>query len=337
MTLNIAINGFGRIGRLFFRAAYEKGRNFEIVAINDVTDAKTLAHLLKYDSTHGRFNHDVKAEDDYIIVDGKRIRVLNQPDPALLPWRDLDIYLVIESTGRFVDREGASKHLKAGARKVIITAPAKDPDLTVVMGVNHKDYDPGKHQIVSSASCTTNAVAPVSKVLHENFGIKAALINTAHAYTNDQRILDLVHRDLRRARAGAINIIPTTTGAARAVELVLPELKGKMDGLAIRVPVPNVSLVDVTVILEKTTTPAEINSKLREASEGELKGILAYTEDPIVSSDVNHTTYSAIVDGLSTMVVEGVLAKVLAWYDNEWAFSCRLLDLTELMIEKAEI
>jgi glyceraldehyde 3-phosphate dehydrogenase len=337
MSVKIAINGFGRIGRLFFRAAYEKERNFEIVAVNDVADTKTLAHLLKYDSTHGRFQHEVKAEDNYIIVDGKRIRVFSQPDPAALPWRELDIYLVIESTGRFTDREGASKHLGAGARKVIITAPAKDPDLTVVIGVNHKEYDPARHHIVSNASCTTNAVAPVAKVLHENFRIRAALMNTAHAYTNDQRILDLVHKDLRRARAGAMNIIPTTTGAARAATLVLPELKGKMDGLAIRVPVPNVSIVDLTAVLEKPATPSEINAKFKEAAEGELKGILAYTEDPIVSSDINHTTYSAIVDGLSTMVVEGILAKVLAWYDNEWAFSCRLVELTELMIEKAGI
>ncbi|MEM2689719.1 MAG: type I glyceraldehyde-3-phosphate dehydrogenase, partial [Nitrososphaerota archaeon] len=288
-------------------------------------------------STHGKFPHEVNAEDDYIIVDGNKIRVFSQPDPSALPWRDLDVYLVIESTGRFTERTEAFKHIKAGAKKVIITAPAKDPDLTIVIGVNHKEYDPSKHHIVSNASCTTNAVAPVAKVLHENFGIRAALMNTAHAYTNDQRILDLVHKDLRRARAGATNIIPTTTGAARAATLVLPELKGKMDGIAIRVPVPNVSIVDLTAVLEKPANPTEINSKFKEAAEGELKGILAYTEEPIVSSDVNHTTYSAIVDGLSTMVVEGILAKVLAWYDNEWAFSCRLVELAELMIEKAGV
>jgi glyceraldehyde 3-phosphate dehydrogenase len=335
MAIRVAINGFGRIGRLLFRAAIERKAKIDFVAVNDVTDAKTLAHLLKYDSVHGPFPGEVKATENSIIVNGKEIKVLSQKDPAQLPWKDLNVYLVVESTGLFTKREDAAKHLQAGAKKVLISAPAENPDITIVLGVNHDKYDHKNHNIISNASCTTNCVAPVAKVLHENFGVKAGLMTTAHAYTNDQRVLDLVHRDLRRARAAAINIIPTTTGAARAAGLVLPELKGKLDGLALRVPVPNVSITDLTAVLEKDVTKEEVNAAFKKAAEGPLKGILAYTEDPIVSSDVNHTTYSAIVDGLSTMVVAGNLVKVLAWYDNEWGFSCRMVELIELIGEKA--
>ncbi|MGB9959473.1 MAG: type I glyceraldehyde-3-phosphate dehydrogenase [Candidatus Bathyarchaeales archaeon] len=335
MAIRVAINGFGRIGRLLFRAAIERNANIDFVAINDVTDAKTLAHLLKYDSVHGRFNADIQVKDNSIIVNGKELKVLSQKDPAQLPWKDLDVYLAVESTGLFTKREDASKHLQAGAKKVLISAPAENPDITIVLGVNHDKYDPVNHNILSNASCTTNCVAPVTKVLQENFGVKAGLMTTAHAYTNDQRIHDLVHKDLRRARAAALSIIPTTTGAARAAGLVLPELKGKLDGIALRVPVPNVSITDLTVVLEKNATKEEINAAFKKAAEGSLKGILAYTEEPIVSVDVNHSTYSAVVDGLSTMVVNGNLAKVLAWYDNEWGFSCRMVELIELVGKKA--
>jgi glyceraldehyde 3-phosphate dehydrogenase len=335
MAIKVAINGFGRIGRLLYRAAIERKAKIDFVAINDITDAKTLAHLLKYDSVHGRFDADVQAKDNSIIVNGKELRVLMQKDPAQLPWKGLDVYLAVESTGLFTKREDASKHLQAGAKKVLISAPAENPDITIVLGVNHDKYDHKSHNILSNASCTTNCVVPCVKVLHENFGIKSALMTTAHAYTNDQRIQDLVHRDLRRARAGAINIIPTTTGAARASALVFPELKGRIDGIALRVPVPNVSIVDLTAVLEKDVTREEVNEAFRKASEGPLKGIMAYTEEPIVSSDVNHTSYSAIVDGLSTMVVAGNLVKVFAWYDNEWGFSCRMVELIELIGKKA--
>jgi len=334
-VIRVGINGFGRIGRLLFRAAVERKANIDFVAVNDVADAKTLAHLLKYDSVHGPFPGEVQVKDNNIVVNGKELKVLSQKDPALLPWKDLDVYLAVESTGLFTDRANASKHLQAGAKKVLISAPAENPDITIVIGVNHNQYDHEKHNIISNASCTTNCVAPVAKVLHENFGIKSGLMTTAHAYTNDQRVLDLVHRDLRRARAAALNIIPTTTGAARAAGLVLPELKGKLDGLALRVPVPNVSITDLTVVLEKSVTKEEVNEAFRKAAEGPLKGILAYTEEPIVSSDVNHTPYSAVVDGLSTMVVGGNLVKVLAWYDNEWGFSCRMVELIELIGKKA--
>jgi len=334
MAIRVGINGFGRIGRLLFRAAIERKANIDFVAVNDLADAKTLAHLLKYDSVHGPFPGEVKATENSIIVNGKELKVLSQKDPAQLPWKDLDVYLAVESTGLFTKREDAAKHLQAGAKKVLISAPAENPDITIVLGVNHDKYDHNNHHILSNASCTTNCVAPVVKVLHENFGVKAGLMTTAHAYTNDQRVLDLVHRDLRRARAAALNIIPTTTGAARAAGLVLPELKGKLDGLALRVPVPNVSITDLTAVLEKNVTKEEVNAAFKKAAEGPLKGILAYTEEPIVSSDVNHTTYSAIVDGLSTMVI-GNLVKVLAWYDNEWGFSCRMVELIELIGKKA--
>jgi glyceraldehyde 3-phosphate dehydrogenase len=335
MTIKVAINGFGRIGRLLYRAAIERKAKIDFVAINDVADAKTLAHLLKYDSVHGRFNADVQVKDNSLIVNGKELKVLSQKDPAQLPWKDLGVYLAVESTGLFTDRANASKHLQAGAKKVLISAPAENPDITIVLGVNHDKYDPKNHNILSNASCTTNCVVPCVKVLHENFGVKAGLMTTAHAYTNDQRIQDLVHRDLRRARAGAINIIPTTTGAARASALVFPELKGKIDGIALRVPVPNVSIVDLTAVLEKNVTREEVNAAFKKAAEGPLKGIMDYTEEPIVSTDINHSSYSAVVDGLSTMVVAGNLVKVLAWYDNEWGFSCRMVELIELIGKKA--
>jgi glyceraldehyde 3-phosphate dehydrogenase len=335
MAIRVAINGFGRIGRLLYRAAIERKARIDFVAINDIADAKTLAHLLKYDSVHGRFDADVKVKDNSLIVNGKELKVLMQKDPAMLPWKDLDVYLAVESTGLFTKREDAAKHLQAGAKKVLISAPAENPDITIVLGVNHDKYDHANHNILSNASCTTNCVVPCVKVLHENFGVKAGLMTTAHAYTNDQRIMDLVHRDLRRARAGAVNIIPTTTGAARASALVFPELKGKIDGLALRVPVPNVSIVDLTAVLEKNVTKEEVNAAFKKAAEGPLNGIMEYTEEPIVSTDINHTSYSAVVDGLSTMVVNGNLVKVLAWYDNEWGFSCRMVELIELIGKKA--
>jgi glyceraldehyde 3-phosphate dehydrogenase len=335
MAIKVAINGFGRIGRLLLRAGIERNANIDFVAVNDITDAKTLAHLLKYDSVHGRAPFPVEAEKDAIVVKGKRIRALAQRDPSQLPWKDLDVYLAVESTGLFTDREKAAMHLQAGAKKVLISAPAKNPDITIVMGVNDDKYDQEKHNILSNASCTTNCVAPVAKVLHENFGLKTGLMTTAHAYTNDQRIQDLVHADLRRARAGAINIIPTTTGAAVAATLVLPELSGRMNGIALRVPVPNVSIVDLTCLLEKNTTKEEINATFKKAAEGPLKNILEYTEDPVVSSDFNHSTASAVFDAQSTMVLGGNFVKVLAWYDNEWGFSCRMVELIELIGEKA--
>jgi len=335
MAIKVAINGFGRIGRLLFRAAVERNANIDFLAVNDITDAKTLAHLLKYDSVHGRAPFSVEAEKDGIVVKGKKIRTLMERDPSKLPWKDLDVYLAVESTGLFTDREKAAMHLQAGAKKVLISAPAKNPDITIVMGVNHDKYDHDKHNILSNASCTTNCVAPVAKVLHDNFDLKTGLMTTAHAYTNDQRIQDLVHADLRRARAGAINIIPTTTGAAVAATLVLPELTGRMNGIALRVPVPNVSIVDLTCLLEKSTTKEEINAAFKNAAEGSLKGILEYTEDPVVSSDFNHSTLSAVFDAQSTMVLGGNFVKVLAWYDNEWGFSCRMTELIELIGKKA--
>jgi len=335
MPIKVAINGFGRIGRLLFRAAIERNAKIDFAAVNDITDPKTLAHLLKYDSVHGRAPFPVEAEKDGIIVKGKKIRTLMERDPSKLPWKDMDVYLAVESTGLFTDREKAAMHQTAGAKKVLISAPAKNPDITIVMGVNHDKYDHEKHNILSNASCTTNCVAPVAKVLNDNFGLKTGLMMTAHAYTNDQRIQDLVHADLRRARAGAINIIPTTTGAAVAATLVLPELTGRMNGIALRVPVPNVSVVDLTCVLEKNTTKEEINAAFKNAAEGPLKGILEYTEDPVVSTDFNHSTYSAAFDAQSTMVIGGNFVKVLAWYDNEWGFSCRMTELIELIGKKA--
>jgi glyceraldehyde 3-phosphate dehydrogenase len=335
MPMKVAINGFGRIGRLLYRAALEQKAKIDFVAVNDITDAKTLAHLLKYDSVHGRFRGEVEVKGNDLIVNGKELKVLTQRDPAQLPWKDLGVYLAVESTGLFTDREGASKHLTAGAKKVLISAPAKNPDATIVLGVNQQTYDHKKHNLISNASCTTNCVAPVTKVLQDNFGVERALMMTAHAYTNDQRVTDLVHKDLRRARAAAVNIIPTTTGAAYAVGLVMPELAGKIDGIALRVPLPDVSIVDLTAVLKKNATKEEINAAFKKAAQGPLKNILEYTEDPIVSSDVLHSTYSAVFDAQSTMVVDKNFVKVLAWYDNEWGFSCRMVEQIE-MIGKTE-
>jgi glyceraldehyde 3-phosphate dehydrogenase len=334
MTLKVAINGFGRIGRLLYRAAIEQKSKIDFVAVNDITDAKTLAHLLKYDSVHGRFNGTVEVKGNDLAVNGKEVKVLAQRDPAQLPWKDLGIYLAVESTGLFTDREGASKHLAAGAKKVLISAPAKNPDATIVLGVNEQTYDHKKHNLISNASCTTNCVAPVTKVLHDSFGVERALMMTAHAYTNDQRVTDLVHKDLRRARAAALNIIPTTTGAAYAVGLVMPQLAGKIDGIALRVPLPDVSIVDLTAVLKKSATKEEINAAFKKAAQGTLKNILEYTEDPIVSSDVLHSTYSAVFDAQSTMVVDKNFVKVLAWYDNEWGFSCRMVEQIEMIGKK---
>jgi glyceraldehyde 3-phosphate dehydrogenase len=337
MAIKVGINGFGRIGRLLYRAAIERNANIDFVAINDLADAKTNAHLLKYDSVHGRFPGTVEAEADKLVVNGKDLKVLSQRDPAALPWKDLGVYLAVESTGLFTNREGASKHLQAGAKKVLISAPAENPDVTIVLGVNEKTYDPVKHNILSNASCTTNCLAPVSKVLVDNFGLEKGFMTTAHAYTNDQRIQDLVHKDLRRARAAAVNIIPTSTGAAKAIGLVLPSCSGKMNGISLRVPTPDVSIVDLTAILSKDVTKEDINAAMKKAAEGPLKGILEYTEDPIVSSDVLHSTYSAVFDAQSTMVMgeKSNFVKILAWYDNEWGFSCRMVELIELVGKKA--
>jgi len=330
MAVKVGINGFGRIGRLFFRAAY-RDPALSIVAVNDITDAKTLAHLLKYDSIHGRFEETVEARGDALIVGGKEVKVFAEKDPAELPWKELGVRVVIESTGKFTDRGGAEKHLKAGAERVIISAPAKDPDATFVMGVNEKTFDPAKHRIISNASCTTNCLAPVAKVLLDAFGIERGLMTTIHAYTNDQRILDFPHKDLRRARAAGLSMIPTTTGAAKAVALVIPQLKGKLDGMAIRVPTANVSVVDLTVELSKAATADEVNAAVKKAAEGPLSGILRYVDEPLVSVDFNHTPYSSEFDALSTKVIEGKMVKVLAWYDNEWGYSCRTADLAKLV------
>ncbi|MEW6408739.1 MAG: type I glyceraldehyde-3-phosphate dehydrogenase [Nitrospirota bacterium] len=334
MAVRVGINGFGRIGRNFLRATIDF-TDIEIVAINDLTDAKTLAHLLKYDSVHGRFNAMVSTGDDSIVVNDKRIKVFAKTDPSELPWADLGVEIVVESTGRFVDRAGASKHLTAGAKKVIISAPAKEPDVTMVLGVNEEVYDTSRHNIISNASCTTNCLAPVTKVLMDGFGIIRGLMTTIHSYTNDQKILDLPHKDLRRARAAALSMIPTTTGAAKAVALVLPELKGKLDGMAIRVPTPNVSVVDLVAEVGKETTEKEVNEAFKKASEGRLKGIMQYTEDPVVSVDLNGNPHSAIVDATLTKVIEGRMVKVIAWYDNEWGYSCRLRDLIRYISRKS--
>ncbi|RKY05576.1 type I glyceraldehyde-3-phosphate dehydrogenase [Candidatus Poribacteria bacterium] len=333
MAIRVAINGFGRIGRLAFRAAMERDdlKDLEFVAVNDITDAKTLAHLLKYDSIHGKFPGEVEVDGDYLVVNGKRIRVLSERDPANLPWKELEIDLVIESTGLFRERELAAKHLEAGAKKVLISAPAKGEDITIVIGVNDDKYDKEKHVIVSNASCTTNCLAPMVKVLHENFKIKHGLMTTIHSYTNDQRLHDAPHRDLRRARAAAMSMIPTTTGAAVAIGKVIPELNGKLDGIAIRVPTPNVSLTDLTVEVEKATTVEEVNEAFKRASEGELKGILAYCEEELVSTDFNHEPYSCIFDAPSTRVIDGTQIKVFGWYDNEWGYSNRLVELAARM------
>ncbi len=336
MVTSMGINGFGRIGRMFFRAALqdeEFNKKFEVVAVNDVVDARVLAHLLKYDSIHGILNAEVSWKENAIIVDGKEIKVLNVLDPSQLPWKDLGVDFVLESTGRFTAREDAEKHLKAGAKKVIISAPAKNPDATIVLGVNEHVYNKEKHKIVSMASCTTNCLAVMVKVLHKEFGVKRGFMTTCHAYTNDQRILDLAHRDLRRSRACALSIIPTTTGAAIAIGLVIPELAGKLNGVALRVPVANGSITDLVAELEKEVTKEEVNQAFKRYAEGELKGILQYTEDPIVSVDIIRNPHSCIIDGLSTMVMgeKSNLVKVFGWYDNEWGFSCRLVDLVKFM------
>ena len=329
MTTRIGINGFGRIGRLVFRATLETP-NIEVVAVNDLFSAKVLAHLLKYDSVHGRLSQSVEARENAIVVDGKQVEVTAIKDPETLPWKAKGVEIAVEATGVFRKRDGAAKHLSAGARKVIITAPADDPDVTLCIGVNDKLYDPAKHHIISNASCTTNCLAPLAKVLLDEFGIRRGFMTTIHSYTNDQRILDLAHKDLRRARAAALSMIPTKTGAAAAIGLVIPELKGKMDGLAIRVPTANVSVVDLVAELEKQVTPQQVVSALKKAAAQSMQGILEVCEEPLVSSDFNHTTISCVVDAENVRVIDGNLVKILAWYDNEWAYSCRVIDLIKL-------
>ena len=333
MTTRVGINGFGRIGRNFFRAAIEQGADIEVVAVNDLTDNKTLAHLLKYDSIMGRFNGEVSYDDEGIIVDGKHIKVLAQRDPADLPWGELGVEVVVESTGFFTDGEKAAAHIAAGAKKVVISAPAKNVDGTFVMGVNDGDYDPATMNIISNASCTTNCLAPLAKVLHENFGIERGIMTTIHAFTGDQRVLDAPPKDLRRARAAALNMIPTKTGAAQAVALVLPELKGKFDGLAVRVPTPTGSLTDLTFVASKEVSVEAIQAAVKAAAEGELKGVLEYTEDPIVSTDIMGNPHTSIFDATETKVI-GNLVKVLSWYDNEWGYSNALVRLTSLVGSK---
>lgn len=334
MTIKIGINGFGRIGRNVFRAAFGR-EDVEVVAVNDLTDAETLAHLLQYDSIHGIFEGEVVAEGNTLIVNGKSVQVLAEKDPAQLPWGKLGVDIVIESTGRFTDAGKAKAHIEGGgAKKVIISAPASNEDITVVMGVNEDKYDPANHHIISNASCTTNCLAPFAKVLHEKLGIKHGLMTTVHSYTNDQMILDLPHKDLRRSRAAAMSIIPTSTGAAKAVSLVLPELKGKLNGFAMRVPTPNVSVVDLNVEVEKATTAEEVNAMLAEAANGALKGILGYSDLPLVSIDYNGNPNSSTIDALSTMVIDGTMVKVVSWYDNEWGYSNRVVDLCAYMEAK---
>jgi len=327
MSLKIGINGFGRIGRNFFRASY-KDPEIDIVAVNDITDAATLGHLLKYDSVLGVLDADIKATNQSLIVDGKEIKVFSERNPSDIKWKNLDISYVVESTGLFRKKPDAEKHIKdGGAEKVLISAPAKDPDVTLVLGVNEEIYDPGKHHIISNASCTTNCLAPPAKIIHDEFGIEKAFMTTIHSYTGDQKILDAPHKDLRRARSAAVSQIPTTTGAAKATGLVIPDLKGKIDGIAMRVPTPNVSVVDLVAELKRDTTEEEVNQVLKEAAQGKLKGILDYTEEPLVSVDYMANPHSSIVDGEFTKVIQGNLLKILAWYDNEWGYSCRLRDL----------
>ncbi|MFX1512091.1 MAG: type I glyceraldehyde-3-phosphate dehydrogenase [Promethearchaeota archaeon] len=336
MTIRLGINGFGRIGRLTFRVGIESmlANEIEVVAVNDLTDAKTNAHLLKYDSTHGILPQSVSVKDDKLIVEDKEIKVLAERDPSQLPWGELDVDYVIESTGIFRTKEKASSHLKAGAKKVIISAPAPDPDITIVLGVNEKDYDPAQHTIISNASCTTNCLAPVAKVILDNFGIQKGLMTTVHSFTNDQSTLDFRHKDLRRARTASVSMIPTTTGAAIATTKVLPQLEGKMNGMSIRVPTTNVSVVDLVVLTEKPTTTEKVNEAFKNAAKGELKGILDYTDLPLVSIDFNGNPHSAIVDGLSTQMIEEDFLKTLSYYDNELAYSHRLIDLVKFMASK---
>lgn len=333
MAIKVGINGFGRIGRNVFRAALGDD-TIDIVAVNDITSADTLAHLLKYDSVLGNLDEDVRADGDVIHAGSESFKVLKERDPANLPWKDLGVDIVIESTGLFTKREDASKHLAAGAKKVIISAPAKGEDFTVVMGVNDDKYDPASHHILSNASCTTNCLAPLAKVLHEEFGLKSGIMTTIHSYTNDQRLLDLPHSDMRRARAAALSMIPTTTGAAVAVSRVLPELEGRLDGISVRVPTPNVSVTDLTATLEKDVTVEEVNAAFKKASEGSLKGVLAYSTQPLVSSDFKGDSHSSIVDAPFTKVVGDNSVKVLSWYDNEWGFSCRVKDLIHYIADK---
>lgn len=334
MKTKVGINGFGRIGRNVLKAAFEKNAEFEIVAVNDVTDPATLAHLLKYDSCFGKFDGTIEAKSDGILVNGKEIKILAVKNPEDLPWKELGVEVVLESTGLFTKKADAEKHIKAGAKKVIISAPAKEEDLTIVMGVNEDQYDPEKHHVLSNASCTTNCLAPFAKVIDEAFGIERGLMTTIHSYTNDQKILDLPHKDLRRARAAALSMIPTTTGAAKAVALVLPQLQGKLNGMAMRVPTAAVSVVDIVFDVKKTTTKEEVNAVLRAAAEGPLKGILEYCEEPLVSVDFKMNPHSSIIDALSTMVIEGNMVKILSWYDNEWGYSNRSIDLIEYVIKK---
>lgn len=335
MTTKVAINGFGRIGRLCLRAMLERHKGaLSVVAVNDMADLETNAHLFQYDSTYGTFKGKIRIGEGMLKVDGWNIAVLNKKDPSRLPWKKLGVDIVIESTGVFTDGTQVRSHLEAGAKKVIISAPAKNEDLTVVLGVNESCYDPKKHHIVSNASCTTNCLAPVAKVLHETFGITRGLMTTTHAYTNDQRILDLMHQDLRRARAAAMNIVPTTTGAAKAIGLVIPELQGKLHGISLRVPTSTVSVIDFVADLDHTATAEKINHALKEAAEGHLSGVLAYCDKPLVSSDFRGHPASSIVDALSTVVLEGRMAKVLAWYDNEWGYSCRVADLAAYMVKR---
>lgn len=333
MATKIGINGFGRIGRNVFRVTLDNPE-VEVVAVNDLTDARMLAHLLKYDTVHGKLEATVESTEDAIIVNGKEIKVLAERDPSQLPWGDLGVEVVVESTGRFTNNADAVQHIKAGAKKVIISAPSKDADFDVVMGVNEQNYEPTVHHVISNASCTTNCLAPFAKVLHEKFGVRRGMMTTVHSYTNDQQILDLPHKDYRRARAAAENIIPTTTGAAQAVALVLPELKGKLNGFAMRVPTANVSVVDLVAELEKVVTVEELNQAFKAASEGPLKGILAYSEEPLVSSDYNGDPHSSTIDALSTLVMEGNMVKVVSWYDNEWGYSNRVVDLVEYLASK---
>jgi glyceraldehyde 3-phosphate dehydrogenase len=334
MSVKFAINGFGRIGRCIMRAVVARGEDIDVVCINDIDKPKTLAHLFKYDSVHGTFEGEVSHTEKEIIINGKKIQILAERDPANLPWKSLGVDIVLECSGRFTDRDSVTKHLTAGAKKVIISAPAKNPDLTLAYGINHDKYDPKKHHILSNASCTTNCLSPVAKVLLETFGIAKGLMTTIHSYTNDQRILDLPHEDLRRARAATLSMIPTSTGAAKAVAEVIPELKGKLHGLAIRVPTPNVSLVDLTALLNRDTTVEEINAAFKRAAEGPLKGILKYSEDLTVSSDYNGDSHSAVLDATNTYVIEKNLIKVMAWYDNEWGFSNRMVDVSKLLSAK---
>ncbi len=334
MAVKIGINGFGRIGRLVLRSISQTKTNLDVVAVNDVTDPKTLAHLFKYDSVHGRFKGTVEAESDGICVNGKSVRVLSVKDPAQLPWKDLGVDLVLESTGLFTDRDKAAAHLTAGAKKVIISAPAKKEDITIVMGVNHQAYDPKKHHVLSNASCTTNCLVPVVKVVLDTFGFERGFMTTVHSYTNDQRVLDLPHKDLRRARAAALNIIPTTTGAAKATALVLPQLKGKIDGVSLRVPTADVSVVDLTCVVSKKTDPEAVNAAFRAAAAGPMKGILAVSDEPLVSADFIGDPHSSTVDAMSTQVVDGTLVHISSWYDNEMGYAMRCVDLLQLLSQK---